>query len=419
MHPCMATRFAGADFQSKEDFMPTTISEKARKVKSSSTLAITARAKELRVQGYDIVSFGAGEPDFPTPKNICEAGKKAIDDGFTRYTPAAGTAELRKAVSTKFKYVNRLHYEPKQVVISNGGKQSLMNAFEAIINPGDEVILPAPYWLSYPELIRLAGGVPVIVNCGKDVGYKLTAEALSAAVTPNTKALVLNDPNNPTGAVYTKNELSAIAQVVVEKDFYVIADEMYESLVYGDAKHVSIASLGAEIYQRTITVCGLSKSYAMTGWRIGYTGSNAEIAKLMGSIQSHQTSNPCSISQAAALEALTGPQNDVEAMLVEFGKRNRFICDCLSRIPHLSAIEPQGAFYLFVDCSELIGKAYKGKTITSAADIAEILINDFLVAVIPCADFGYPDHIRLSYAISQSDIAKGMERIGDFVKAVE
>ena len=401
VHPYIATRFAGADFQSKEDFMPTTISEKARKVKSSSTLAITARAKELRVQGYDIVSFGAGEPDFPTPKNICEAGKKAIDDGFTRYTPAAGTAELRKAVSTKFKYVNRLHYEPKQVVISNGGKQSLMNAFEAIINPGDEVILPAPYWLSYPELI------------------KLTAEALSAAVTPNTKALVLNDPNNPTGAVYTKNELSAIAQVVVEKDFYVIADEMYESLVYGDAKHVSIASLGAEIYQRTITVCGLSKSYAMTGWRIGYTGSNAEIAKLMGSIQSHQTSNPCSISQAAALEALTGPQNDVEAMLVEFGKRNRFICDCLSRIPHLSAIEPQGAFYLFVDCSELIGKAYKGKTITSAADIAEILINDFLVAVIPCADFGYPDHIRLSYAISQSDIAKGMERIGDFVKAVE
>lgn len=399
--------------------MPTTISDKAKSVKSSSTLAITARAKELRLQGNDIVSFGAGEPDFPTPQNICEAAKKAIDEGATRYTPAAGTAELRQAVSIKFRNFNYLNYEPKQVVISNGGKQSLMNAFEAILNPGDEVILPAPYWLSYPELIKLAGGIPKVVMCEKENQYKLTAKALRDAVTPRTKALVLNDPNNPTGAVYTAEELAAIGQIAVEKDFYIVADEMYEALVYGGAKHVSIASLSPEIYQRTITISGLSKSYAMTGWRIGYTGSNAEIAKLMGSIQSHQTSNPCSVSQAAAVEALNGPQNDVKNMLHEFGIRNKYICERVKAIPHLSAVEPQGAFYLFVDCSELVGKKYKGREITNAADIAEILINDYLVAVIPCADFGFPNHMRLSYAISQSDIAKGLDRIESFVKDIE
>ena len=398
--------------------MPTTISEKAKSVKSSSTLAITARAKELRLQGLDIVSFGAGEPDFPTPKNICEAAKKAIDDGFTRYTPASGIGDLKKAVSTKFRYFNRLNYEPKQIVISNGGKHSLMNAFEAILNPGDEVILPAPYWLSYPELIKLAGGKPVVVRCDKDNSYKITAEALKAAVTPATKAIVLNNPNNPTGAVYSEKELRDIGRIAVEEDFFIVSDEMYEALVYGEADHISIAALSPDIYQRTITVSGLSKSYAMTGWRIGYTGSSTEIARIMGSIQSHQTSNPCSISQAAAIEALNGPQNAMATMKKEFEKRNSYICERVNNIPCLSAVKPEGAFYLFVNCADLIGKKYKDREICSAADIADVLINDYLVAVIPCADFGFPDHMRLSYAISLNEISKGMDRIEQFVKDV-
>ena len=257
------------------------LSKKAAAVKPSSTLAITAKAKELKAQGKDVVGFGAGEPDFNTPENICEAAIKAIKDGFTKYTPASGTNELKAAISKKFKEFNGLDYDTDQIVISNGGKHSLTNIFTALINPGDEVIIPAPFWLSYPEIVKLAGGVPVIVTTTKEQNFKLTAEALAAAVTDKTKALVLNTPNNPTGMLYTEEELRAIAKVAVEKDFYVVADEMYEMLVYGEQKHISIASLGKDIYDRTITCSGLAKSYAMTGWRIGYTGSSKEIAKMM------------------------------------------------------------------------------------------------------------------------------------------
>ncbi len=398
--------------------MPTTLSEKAKKVKSSSTLAITAKAKALRAEGKDVVSFGAGEPDFPTPENICQAAHKAIDAGMTRYTPASGTGELKAAISRKFQTFNHLDYQPDQIVISNGGKHSLTNVFEAILNPGDEVIIPAPFWLSYPEIVRLADGVPVTVTCRKENGYKLTAQELLAAVTPRTKALILNTPNNPTGAVYTEAELRVLGEAAVEHDFFVVSDEMYENLFYAEGQHVSIGSLSPEIFAKTITVSGVSKSYAMTGWRIGYTGSSKEIASLMGSIQSHQTSNPCSISQAAALEALSGPQDTVAAMNQAFQKRRQYIYSRVNAMPLLSAVEPQGAFYLFVDCSQVVEKTYQGKKMESAADMADILIEDYLVAVVPCADFGFANHMRLSYAISQEEIAKGLDRIEAFVKTL-
>ena len=392
------------------------LSKKAAAVKPSSTLAITAKAKELKAQGKDVVGFGAGEPDFNTPENICEAAIKAIKDGFTKYTPASGTNELKAAISKKFKEFNGLDYATDQIVISNGGKHSLTNIFTALINPGDEVIIPAPFWLSYPEIVKLAGGVPVIVTTTKEQNFKLTAEDLAAAVTDKTKALVLNTPNNPTGMLYTEEELRAIAKVAVEKDFYVVADEMYEMLVYGEQKHISIASLGKDIYDRTITCSGLAKSYAMTGWRIGYTGSSKEIAKMMGSVQSHQTSNPNSIAQKAAVEALTGPQDSVQKMHAEFDKRRKYMYKRICDMDLLDALEPMGAFYVFVDGSAVLGKSYKGTKIESVPQMADILINEYNTAIVPCADFGFPDCFRLSYAISIEQIEKGLDRIESFIK---
>lgn len=391
------------------------LSKKAAAVKPSSTLAITAKAKELKAQGKDVVGFGAGEPDFNTPENICEAAIKAIKDGFTKYTPASGTNELKAAISKKFKEFNGLDYDTDQIVISNGGKHSLTNIFTALINPGDEVIIPAPFWLSYPEIVKLAGGVPVIVTTTKEQNFKLTAEALAAAVTDKTKALVLNTPNNPAGMLYTEEELRAIAKVAVEKDFYVVADEMYEMLVYGEQKHISIASLGKDIYDRTITCSGLAKSYAMTGWRIGYTGSSKEIAKMMGSVQSHQTSNPNSIAQKAAVEALTGPQDSVEKMHAEFDKRRKYMYKRICDMDLLDTLEPMGAFYVFVDGSAVLGKSYKGTKIESVPQMADILINEYNTAIVPCADFGFPDCFRLSYAISIEQIEKGLDRIEKFI----
>lgn len=399
--------------------MSLTLSEKALAVKPSSTLAITAKAKELKAQGLDVVGFGAGEPDFNTPENICEAAIKAINEGFTKYTPASGINELKQAISDKFKKFNGLDYKPSQIVISNGGKHSLTNVFEAIINPGDEVIIPAPYWLSYPEIVKLAGGVPVFVRGEKAQGYKVNAAQLQAATTPKTKAIVLNTPSNPTGMIYTEAELKEIADYAVKNDVYVVSDEMYEYLVYNGEKHVSIASLNEEIYKRTITVSGLAKSYAMTGWRIGYTGSSEEIAKLMGSIQSHQTSNPNSIAQKAAVEALTGDQSTVEMMLGEFDKRRKYMYERFTKMPYVSTLEPLGAFYVFVDVSQVLDKEYKGEKVGSAAKMASILIEDYNVAVVPCADFGFEDHIRLSYAISIEQIDKGLTRIENFLNELK
>ena len=395
------------------------LSKKAAAVKPSSTLAITAKAKELKAQGKDVVGFGAGEPDFNTPENICNAAIDAIKSGFTKYTPASGTNELKEAISKKFKSFNNLDYAPDQIVISNGGKHSLTNIFTALINPGDEVIIPAPFWLSYPEIVKLAGGVPVIVKTTKEQNYKLTVDDLKAAITDKTKALVLNTPNNPTGMLYTEEELRAIAEVVVANDFYVVDDEMYENLVYGEQKHVSIASLGKDIYDRTITCSGVAKSYAMTGWRIGYTGSSKEIAKMMGSVQSHQTSNPNSIEQKATVEALNGPQDSVVAMHDEFDKRRKYMYERIQKMPLVSCIEPMGAFYVFVDAGEVLDKSYQGEKVGTVARMAEILINEYNTAVVPCADFGFDDHLRLSYAISIEQIEKGLDRIESFLKGLE
>ena len=401
-----------------DETMALTLSRKAAQVKPSSTLAITAKAKELKAEGIDVVGFGAGEPDFNTPENINEAAIAAIKSGFTKYTPASGIAELKKAVSRKFEEFNGLHYGTDQIVISNGGKHSLTNIFQAIMNPGDEVIIPAPYWLTYPEIVKLCDGVPVYVYGTKDFGYKVTARQIENVVTDKTKAVILNTPNNPTGMVYSEGELRAIADVVVKRDIYVVADEMYENLIYGDKKHVSIASLGEEIYKRTITCSGLSKSYSMTGWRIGYTGSSVEIAKLMGSIQSHQTSNPNSIAQKAALEALRGPQDVVTAMREEFDQRRKYMYERVSQMPLVDALEPEGAFYTFVDFTDVLEKSYKGVRIGTASRVAEILIEDYKVAVVPCQDFGFDNFVRLSYAISMENIKKGLDRIEEFVSSL-
>ncbi len=395
--------------------MALSLSKKAQAVKPSSTLAITAKAKELMSKGIDVVGFGAGEPDFNTPDNICDAAIKAIHDGFTKYTPADGILELKKAVCDKFQSFNKISYEPSQIVVSNGGKHSLTNIFEAICNPGDEVIIPAPYWLSYPEIVKLADGVPVFVRGEKSNQYKVTAAQIEAACTEKTKAFILNSPSNPSGMIYTREELEAIAEVAVRKDFYVVSDEMYENLIY-EGEAISIASFNEEIYKRTITCSGVAKSYSMTGWRIGFTGSSKEIAKLMGSVQSHQTSNPNSIAQKAALEAITGPQDSVYKMHAEFKKRRDFMVERIAQIKNISALKPQGAFYMFVDISKLLDKEYKGEKINDVDKLAKILIEDYNVAVIPCADFGFADHIRLSYAISMEQIMKGLDRIETLVE---
>ncbi|MBO5237575.1 MAG: pyridoxal phosphate-dependent aminotransferase [Lachnospiraceae bacterium] len=399
--------------------MALTLSNKAKAVKPSSTLAITAKAKELKAKGIDVVGFGAGEPDFNTPDNINNAAIQAIRDGFTKYTPASGIMELKEAISQKFKTFNHLNYTPEQIVISNGGKHSLINVFSAILNPGDEVMIPAPYWLSYPEMVKLQDGIPVAVTTKKENGYKVTVEELEAAFTDKTKALVLNSPCNPTGMLYTKGELEAIAAFVVEKDIYVVADEMYEYLTYDDAEHISIGSLNDEIYARTITVSGVSKSYAMTGWRIGYTGSSLEIAKLMSSVQSHSASNPNSIAQKATVEAINGPQETIQYMKERFDERRKYMVERIAKMPYISCVEPKGAFYVFIDVSEAVAMKYKGEVVGSSAKLADIMINDFNVALIPCEDFGIENHIRLSYAISLENIEKGLDRLEAFLNSLE
>lgn len=399
--------------------MPLNLSVRAQNVKPSSTLAITAKAKELREQGIDVVGFGAGEPDFNTPKNIREAAIEAINSGFTKYTPASGINPLKEAICEKFERCNKIKYNPNQIVVSNGGKHSLTNVFSAILNPGDEVIIPAPYWLSYPEMVKLSDGVPVYIKGEKYNGYKVTAKQIDDACTDKTKALIINSPSNPSGMIYTKEEMEEIAKIIVKRDIYVVSDEIYEHLIYDDHEMVSIASLNDEIYKRTITCNGVAKSYAMTGWRIGYTGSSPEIAKLMSSVQSHETSNPNSIAQMAALEAISGPQDSVAEMKVEFNKRREYMYDRVNKMKYVSALRPEGAFYLFIDINGLLNRSHKGTDIKDVDKIAEILINEYNVAVVTCTDFGFSDHIRLSYAISIEEIEKGLNRIEDFINIIE
>ena len=396
------------------------LSKRAQQIKPSSTLAITAKAGELRAAGKDVVSFSAGEPDFDTPAHICEAGIAAIHNGDTRYTPAAGTVELRKAICKKLKEDNGLDYEPAQIVVSNGAKHALSNAFLAILDEGDEVIIPAPFWLSYSAMVEIAGGKPVLVYTKKENNFMLTREELESVYTEKTKAIVVTTPSNPTGMIASMEDLQVVAQFAMEKDLFVISDEIYEKLIYNkEKKHISIASLGKEIYDRTIVINGVSKSYAMTGWRIGYSACAPALAKAISSIQSHMTSNSNSIAQKAVMAALNGPQDCVEEMRKEFEKRCDYIYEREEAIPLISALKPEGAFYLFVDISKTIGKSYRGETIQSAADFAKLILEHELVALVPCADFGMPDYVRLSYAISMESIQKGMDRMERFVKELQ
>ena len=391
--------------------MALTLSKKASEVKPSSTLAITAKAKALKAQGVDLVGFGAGEPDFNTPDNINDVACEAIRNGFTKYTPASGIEDLKKAVSEKFKTFNKVDYGVDQIVISNGGKHSLTNIFTAIINEGDEVVIPAPFWLSYPEIVKLAGGVPVIVTTTPENDFKITAQQLAEACTDKTKAFVLNSPNNPTGMIYTREELEALAKVIVEKDIYVVADEMYEYLIYGEDEHVSIASLGKEIYDHTITCSGLSKSYAMTGWRIGFIAGPEWIVKACNKLQGQYTSGPCSVSQKAAEAAYVGTQEPVKEMQKAFERRRDLIVKLAKEVPGFEVNVPQGAFYLFPKCSYFFGKSNGERKIENSDDLAMYLLEDAHVACVGGTSFGAPECIRMSYATSDENIVEAIRRI--------
>lgn len=392
------------------------VSDLYAQVKPSATLAIDTKFKAMKAAGEDVVGFGAGEPDFETPDYIKEAGIQAIRNGMTRYTPASGTLELKQAIVHKLKEENGLSYEPQNIVVSNGAKHSLTNVFGAILNPGDEVIIPAPYWVSYPEMVRLSGGVPIALMTEEENDFKFTAKELENAITPKTRAIVLNSPCNPTGMVYTEAELRQMAEVLVKYDIYVVADEIYENLIYDGGKNVSIASFSDEMKERTIIVNGVSKTFAMTGWRIGYTASALPIAKAMSSVQSHQTSNPNSIAQYAAATALLGDQTSVVQMKKAFEERRNYMVERINAIPGVSCIKPEGAFYVMMNMKRLLGTVLYGKTIRSAADFADLFLEKSKVAVVPCESFEAPGYIRWSYATSMDQIKKGMDRLEEFLK---
>lgn len=392
------------------------LSNKAMKINPSITLEITAKAKELKELGVDVVSFGAGEPDFNTPENIIEAAIKAMKDGKTKYTPTSGILELRKAICNKLKKDNKLNYDIDQIVVSTGAKQSLANTFLAILNEGDEVIIPTPYWVSYPELVKLSGGIPVFISNKKENDYKYSLKELREAITGKTKAILVNSPNNPTGSIYTKEELTQIAELAKEYNLIIISDEIYEKLIYDNEKHISIASISEDAYKRTIVINGLSKAYAMTGWRIGYSASSKEIAKLINSIQSHVTSNINSISQYAAIEALSGPQDSIKVMIKEFEKRRNYMIDRIGKIDGLSIIRPKGAFYIMVCIENYYGKEINGKVINSSLDFSKSLLDEEKVAVIPGIAFGLDNYIRLSYATSMEIIEEGLNRLEKYLK---
>ncbi|MGG7144334.1 pyridoxal phosphate-dependent aminotransferase [Clostridium nigeriense] len=395
------------------------LSNKAKQINPSITLEITAKAKELKEAGIDVVSFGAGEPDFNTPNNIIKAAVRAMEEGKTKYTPTSGILDLRKAICYKFKNDNGLLYNPSQIVVSTGAKQSLANAFLGILNEGDEVIIPVPYWVSYPELVKLADGVPVFVNTLKQNDYKYTIEDLKKVVTNKTKAILINSPNNPTGSIYSREELIEIAEFAKDNNLIIISDEIYEKLIYDDKEHISIASLSEDAYNRTIVINGLSKSYAMTGWRVGYSASSEEIAKLMSSIQSHVTSNVNSISQYAAVEALTGPQDSIKAMIEEFEKRRNYMINRISKIEGVSYIKPRGAFYIMVYIGDFYGKTIGGTLIKSSLDFSKSILEEEKVAVIPGIAFGLDQYIRLSYATSMEVIQEGLDRLESYLKKLK
>lgn len=388
------------------------LSQRARALAPSPTMAIDARAKQLLAEGADVVNFSVGEPDFDTPETAKAGGIEAIRQGFTKYTPAAGTLELRKAIARKLREENGLEYAPEQIVVSNGGKQSLYNAFMVLLDPGDEVIIQAPYWVSYPEMVKLAGGVPVVVETDASTGFKMTPDMIREKLTPRTKIINLNSPSNPTGVVYTPAELRAIAELAVERGLIIISDEIYEKLLYDGAEFVSIASFGPEVKRLTVTVNGFSKAYAMTGWRMGYAAAEPDVARAMADLQSQSTSGPSSITQKAALAALTGDQSAVEAMRQEFDRRRRYVVERLRAMPGVELeVVPQGAFYVFPNVSALFGRTIGGQLVKDSDDLGMVLLEKAQVALVPGSGFGSPNHVRISYATSMERLREGLDRM--------
>ena len=392
------------------------LSNRAKSLKPSPTLAINAKAKSMQAQGISVISFGAGEPDFDTPENIKLAAKKALDAGFTKYTPVGGIDDLKDAIIKKFQRDIQVTYKRSEIIVSCGGKHSFYNLAQAIFDQGEEVIIPAPYWVSYPPMVALANGTPVIVETTEKNEFKITPEELKKAITPKTKALIINSPSNPTGSAYTKKELEKIAEVALSKNFFVISDEIYEKIVYDGFEFVSIASLSEEMKKKTIIVHGVAKTYAMTGWRIGYTAGSEEIIAAMNNIQSQSTSNPTSISQKASVEALIGPQNEVEKMVSAFAQRRNYIVDRLNKIPGVSCYKPVGSFYVFPNFSSYYGKSFQGKKIENSTHLADFFLEVAKVAVVPGVEFGADPFERLSYATSMVDIKEGLDRIEEALK---
>ena len=385
------------------------LSSRATSLTPSLTLSIDSKAKAMKAEGLDVCGFGAGEPDFDTPEHIKAAAMAGIETGFTKYTPSSGIIELRQAISEKFLNDNKLEYKPSQIIVSNGAKHSCLNAILATCDVGDEVIIPAPYWLSYPEMVRIAGATPVFVQTSEANGWKMTAEEFEGAMTPRTKMVIINSPGNPTGSMYSREELEKIAEVAVAEDILILSDEIYEKLVYDGTEHVSIASLSPEVYNLTITVNGFSKAYAMTGWRLGYLGAPDAIAKAIDSIQSHSTSNPCSFAQKGGLAALKGSQEPVEDMRAEFEGRRNYMYDRLSKIPNVTAVKPMGAFYVLVNISKL--------SLTSQ-NFADRLLSKANVAVVPGIAFGDDRTLRFSYATSLDVIKNGLDRFEEFCRTL-
>lgn len=387
------------------------LSKLARELKPSATLAITAKAKEMKSQGIDVIGFGAGEPDFDTPENIKEFAKRSIDNGFTKYTAASGIDELKNAIISRIKEDYNVEYEKKEIFVGSGAKHVLYNLFQVLLDLNDEVIIPAPYWVSYPEQVRIAGGKPVILTTEQSNGFKVKPSEIQNVITDKTKILVLNYPSNPTGVTFTKEELVEIANLAEKNDLIIISDEIYDKTLYSETKHTSFVQINDSIKDRTILVNGVSKTYSMTGWRIGYAAGNKKVLAAMNNLAGQSTSNPTSIAQKASVEAFSGPQDKVNEMVVEFKKRRDFICKELNNINGISCLVPDGAFYVFPDISYYFGKEYKNGKIENSVDFADFLLNEAKVAVVPGIEFGSDKNIRISYATSMHDIKEGIKRI--------
>lgn len=397
------------------------LSKKAAGISPSPTLAVDAKAKQMKKEGHDIIGFGAGEPDFDTPDYIKSAAISSINQGFTKYTPVGGIVELRDAISKYLEESIGVSYKQSEVIVSNGAKQCLFNALYCLIDPGDKVIIPSPYWVSYPELVKLCGGEPVFVDTNEEQDFKLKVSNLERIIDEKTKVLIINSPNNPTGSVYTKDDLKEIAEIAIEKDIYIISDEIYDKLIYDGEKHYSIAAIDKKMKERTIVVNGMSKTFAMTGWRIGFAAGPEKLIKAMTDLQSHCTSNPNSIAQRASLEGLVNPKKNetITKMVEEFSKRRIYMVDRINKIPDLSCRLPKGAFYIMMNIKNTFGKELDGKKITDSSSFAQMLLEKYKVAVVPGVAFGTEDYVRLSYATSMQNIIKGLNRIQEFVSVLK